>query len=558
MWTIQPGINQPRTRPDSVCAKNRYAALFVAAALLPSSGAFPRPPQIQNVSATWTEAALRGSRESKSPAPEASRALAIVNTCMYDAWAAYDDKAIGTQLSGALRRPPAQHTPKTGFQGLYLQTLSEKETAISYAAYRALTDLFPADTESVFKPLMRQLGYDPSNDSTDIETPAGIGNVACAAVLEFRHHDKSNQLGDVPSGRPADFPNGPYSDWTRFTPANPPLAFPIRGTIPALGTVLDPSHWQPLTHVDSRGNYAMQMFSAAHWCFVTPFALPASKSPVSPSTQECPSADEFRSLLAPGPAKYGDPEYLAQAQELLDLSAHLTDRQKMIAEFWSSGSESDAVLVHWFHFAEFVSQRDHHSLDEDIKMYFALSNALLDTSIAVCDAKRTDNSVRPVTAIPFLFHGKQIRGWGGPGKGTVEIDGSHWTPYEPAFDPTPASPEFVSETSAISAASARILALFTTSGRLGDSVTFPKGSSKMEPGVTPRETIVLKWDTFSEAADQAGMSGRYAGIHFRRGDLAGRALGRAVADLAWAKAASYFTGSAKPAFPSHASSASAR
>jgi len=30
---------------------------------------------------------------------------------------------------------------------------------------------------------------------TDIEIAAGIGNVACAAVLEFRHHDKSNQLG---------------------------------------------------------------------------------------------------------------------------------------------------------------------------------------------------------------------------------------------------------------------------------------------------------------------------------------------------------------------------
>jgi len=37
---------------------------------------------------------------------------------------------------------------------------------------------------------MKQLGYDPNDKSTDIETPTGIGNVACAAVLEFRHHDK--------------------------------------------------------------------------------------------------------------------------------------------------------------------------------------------------------------------------------------------------------------------------------------------------------------------------------------------------------------------------------
>jgi hypothetical protein len=452
---------------------------------------------------------------------------------MYDAWAAYDKNAIGTQISGALRRPQAE------------RTLANKERAISYAAYRALTDLFPADTESVFNPLMRQLGYDPANHSTDIETPEGIGNVACAAVLEFRHHDKSNQLGDVASGRPADFPNGPYSDWTRFTPANPPLAFPFRGPMPAPGTVLDPSHWQPLTYVDSRGNYAMQMFSAAHWCFVTPFALPTPKPGTTLSPYECPYSHEFRSFLTPGPAKYGDPEFLSQAQELIDLSAHLTDRQKMIAEYWSDDSNPDAVLVHWFRFAEFISQRDHHSLDDDVKMFFVLSKALMDTSIAVCDAKRTYNSVRPVTAIPFLFHGKTIKSWGGSGKGTVELDGSQWIPYEPASDPTPPSPEFVSETSAMSSAAARILALWTGSDHFGDSVSFSKGSSKIEPSITPREPVVLHWDTFTEAADQAGMSGRYGGIHFRRGDLAGHALGRAVANLAWSKANSYFNGTAQ-------------
>jgi hypothetical protein len=41
----------------------------------------------------------------------------------------------------------------------------------------------------------KQIGYDPNRNSTDIETPTGIGNLACAAVLEYRHHDKSNQNG---------------------------------------------------------------------------------------------------------------------------------------------------------------------------------------------------------------------------------------------------------------------------------------------------------------------------------------------------------------------------
>jgi len=47
-------------------------------------------------------------RDSKFFAPVATRALAIVHTCVYDAWAAYDEKTVGTQLGGALRRPASE------------------------------------------------------------------------------------------------------------------------------------------------------------------------------------------------------------------------------------------------------------------------------------------------------------------------------------------------------------------------------------------------------------------------------------------------------------------
>jgi hypothetical protein len=56
--------------------------------------------------------------------------------------------------------------------------------------------------------------------------------------------------------------------------------------------------------------------------------------------------------------------------------------------------------------------------------------------------------------------------------------------------------------------------------------------------------VTLSWATFSEAADQAGLSRRYGGIHFQDGDLAGRAMGRRVAAQAWAKAHAYITGQA--------------
>ncbi len=451
----------------------------------------------------WNSAALQGIRDAKLGAPVVARALAIVHTCMYDAWTAYDERAVGTQLGGALRRPASE------------RTLANKEQAISYAAYRALADVLPVDMNSVYVPLMKRLGYDPNDSSTDIETPTGIGNVACAAVLEFRHHDKSNQLGDLAQG--------PYSDWTGYASLNTPSPVPSRAA-PS-----DPNHWQPLNYVNSTGDLMTQRFVGAQWCDVTPFAM--SKG------------DEYRWLVQLlGPAKYGSKEYQEQAQELIDISAGLTDRQKMIAEYWSDGPNSEQPPGHWALFTQFVSQRDHHTLDDDVKMFFVLSNAIFDAGIAAWDTKRTYDSVRPVTAIPFLFRGKTVRSWGGPGKGTVEMDGSQWIPYQAATFPTPPFPDYVSGHSTYSAAAARILELWTGSDRFGDAVTLPAGSSKIDPGITPAHPVTLHWETFTTAANEAGISRRYGGLHFRAADLTGRLLGRLVAFEAWTKSQAYFNG----------------
>jgi hypothetical protein len=86
------------------------------------------------------------------------------------------------------------------------------------------------------------------------------------------------------------------------------------------------------------------------------------------------------------------------------------------------------------------------------------------------------------------------------------------------------------------------LRLFTGSEDFGASVTFKAGSSKFEPEAVPATDITLRWATFKEAADQAGSSRRYGGIHFEQGDLDARAAGRLVARQAWARALGYFNG----------------
>jgi len=149
-----------------------------------------------NIVVQWNKAVLQGVRDGTLGPPMVARALAIAHTCMYDAWAAYDRRAVGTRLGGELRRPSNEHT------------LVNKNEAISFAAYRAVLDLFPGDKVSVFDPLMAQLGYDINDTSLDITKPSGIGNVACTAVLDFRHSDGSNQLGNMTAS------GVPYADYT--------------------------------------------------------------------------------------------------------------------------------------------------------------------------------------------------------------------------------------------------------------------------------------------------------------------------------------------------------
>lgn len=155
----------------------------------------------------WNDAALQGVRDSTIGPPMVARALAIVHTSIFDFWAAYGYRAVGTRLGSALRRPPRE------------RTLANMNAAISFAAYRAAVDLFPGDRASVFDPLMRHLGYDPANTTDNITTPEGVGNVAARAVLEFRRRDGANQLGDEPGGKPG----VAYADYTGYTSANDPM-----------------------------------------------------------------------------------------------------------------------------------------------------------------------------------------------------------------------------------------------------------------------------------------------------------------------------------------------
>jgi hypothetical protein len=461
----------------------------------------PVPPIRLKTVSGWTDVALQAIRTVKPGPPMAARSLAILATCMYNAWCPYDALAQPTR-PGQARRPVAERND------------ASKALAISYAAHAALVDQFPAEKAAFDAHLANVTGGQGAGDGG---TAAALGLAAARAEIAFCHADGANQLGDMtPSGVP-------YADYTGYVPKNPAMVVSAptpRAMIPA------PDHWQPLTYTDAAGVVRTPLFTGAAWSHVTPFALKAS--------------DQFRPAAPPA---LGSALYEAQVRRIVALQAALTDEQKVIAEYWADGPNSELPPGHWLLFALYVSERDGHTDDDDIKLFFALANALSDAAIAAWDAKRTYDSVRPITAVRYLLQGRTIPGYGplGPSAGLRQIQGESWIPYQPMTFPTPAFPEHVSGHSAFSAAAAQVLRSFTGSDRFGASFTRPAHSMVLETGA-PQAEVVLQWPTFSAAAEQAGLSRIYGGIHFDSGNVAGQTLGQQVGMQAFARAQALWMG----------------
>ena len=458
----------------------------------------------------WNQQVLDAITATKTGPTIAARALAVVHTAIYDAWAAYDPAAVPTMANGISRQPAAE------------RTLDNKTKAVSFAAYLALVDLFPGpEQQAAFAAQMTGLGF--ATDGSDGSVAASVGTRAAQAVLAFRHGDGANQLGDLNGG-------DPYSDYTGYE-------YELVNT---WDRVNNPDKWQPLClplpppgATSCTGE--VQTFLTPFWAKVKPFALT--------------KPNQFR---PPGPYTYlgsdGKPsgKYVDQVNKITQYSKQLDDFRKTLADYWQDGRGTVTPPGHWNVFAQWVARRDANSIDKDTRLFFALNNALLDASISAWDAKRSWNSIRPISAVRWLQRGKIIQAWGGPYQGPSYIKGEDWLPYQPADDLTPASAEYASGHATFSTAAAEVLTAFTGRGNFELKVTIGAGESKVEPGAVPAKAITLSWTNFRYAAGQAGLSREYAGVSFERGDKDARAAGVSVGKNAWAKAVTYFNGTATP------------
>ena len=514
-----------------------------------------------DVAEQWNELTLAAIRAGAAKPTLTAYQLFMVSAAMYDALALYSDTATPYALSPRARRPREERTE------------ANRREAVSVAAHAMLGTLFPEfeAEHGFFADYLARLGYvSPPSFET---SPAGVGFAAALGVSVERSNDGSDAAGGFGEVLSPIYPK-PYE------PLNNPRS------ISALGEFapdFDPNHWQPLRvptglltgqgdvplvddlNLDSFGD---QRYLSPSWGAVTPFALShgAELRPSSPPLFGSNAAY----VDALGVVSTHDAAYRRQFAEVVEFSAELSDRDKFVAEFWADGPRTESPPGHWNQLAHGVIARDGLGLADSVELFFALNAGLLDASIATWEAKRHYDYIRPATAIRFLFGGQQIAAWAGPDRGTELIDGKDWSPYQKLDFVTPPFPEYVSGHSTFSRASAEVLTRFVArhkglavedeaAGRFYDGssrtlqdidgdgeldllgeFTAPAGSFVIESG--PAEDVVLRWESFREAADEAGISRLYGGIHIQDGDLRGRELGREIGTRVFALAQRHFDG----------------
>ncbi|MBQ4879982.1 vanadium-dependent haloperoxidase [Pseudoalteromonas luteoviolacea] len=420
----------------------------------------------------------------------------LITNAWYDASAPYHPTAVG--VYSHLGRRPAEEATNRNIN-----------TAVIYASYRVLNSFMPTYKAS-WRKMLLDIGLDPDNNSTDLNTPIGIGNAAGFAVVAGRQFDGMNQEGDTNK----QYNPMPYADYTQYKPLN--TAYKLKS----------PSHWQPDMQRKGLGLYKIQQF-------VTPqFALAEPYSYDDPNDFEVPPPynSNFKNKRA----------YRKQAKDVLAASANLTDEQKIKAELFDDKFRSLSYSL-----SSNIGPRNL-SLLEFIQIGFMTNLAAFDAGIFVWQEKYRFDAVRPFSAIRKLYKDESVQAWGGPGKGTVSMQGEEWHSYLEEAD----HPEYPSATACFCNAHAQSLRKYFGDDNMVYYLPIPAGSSRVEPGVTPKNDIVISYNNWTDFAKECGQSRVWGGVHFQAAVDQSAEVCPVFGDLAYEYVSALVDGSAKLRAPS--------
>jgi hypothetical protein len=374
-------------------------------------------------------------------------------------------------------------------------TTRNKNIAVIYSAFTSLSTVIPEEKPRWLE-MMQAAGLDPNNTAEDPTTPSGIGILAAKNALAARQGDGTNREGDA-GGRK--YNKQPYADYTGYEPVN--TATRLR----------DPSRWQPNT-IAKREVFTVQTFATPQFGRLKPFSY------ASPKQFSVPRPANNYYLNRKG--------YRAQADEVLKASAALDDRQKMSAELFNDLVRPYGAIAGRIVIGGALSTED--------SVHYVVTGAITgwDVTVASWYHKRKYDSVRPFSAIRHLYGEKKVTAWGGPGQGTVnDITGAEWQGYLSSL--ALGSPEYPSATAALCYAYAQQARRFTGSDKLEIFVPAPKGSSLVEPGITPASDLTLRWSSFTDFAGDCGKSRVWGGENFPASVEASKQYATQIGDHAY-------------------------
>ena len=236
------------------------------------------------------------------------------------------------------------------------------------------------------------------------------------------------------------------------------------------------------------------------WPGVTPFAMT--------------SGQQFR---PDAPPALDSAEYAAAVNEVMQLgsvnSSARTAEQTEIALFWGDGGGTFTPPGHWNQIAADVALDRGNTLVQNARLFALLDIAMADAGIASWDAKYTYGLWRPIDAIRR----------GDTDFNSATAADAAWTPLLK----TPPFPTYTSGHSTFSGAADAVLSSF-----FGDDVHFSSTADghtgfRQRP-LSDGQIVTRSFDSFTQAADEAGRSRIFGGIHFQFDNAAGLSAGRSV------------------------------
>lgn len=277
-----------------------------------------------------------------------------------------------------------------------------------------------------------------------------------------------------------------------------------------VGTV---GRWQP---GDSAGAWGASTgtFVKSQWSDLTPFGI-TSTSQFRPAGMNMGTSMDRSVSYVPFNGDYQawvqSNAYTEEFNQVKSLggagSATRTADQTQIAYFWMDGPGTASPPGHWSRIAQSISSSMGLTVEDNARLFAMLNLAEADVGIATWEAKVFFDNWRPMLAI-----------------NTADSDGNPdtvqdalWTP----LIPTPSFGSYTSGHSAFSMAGAAVLAAFFGT----DDIAFTTDTESpfLASGTT------RSFNSFSEAADEAGMSRIYGGIHWMSDNIDGAILGENVA-----------------------------